>query len=76
MEAVDIVGIRHQAMTDEDTADSEDLLQAALNFIVCELAIALQLRVVTICKCSINPITNPNPVYGHNQTCDNIYIYL
>jgi hypothetical protein len=33
-----------------------------------ELAIAL--LVVTICKCSINPITNPNLVYS--QSRDNI----
>jgi hypothetical protein len=36
-----------------------------VNWGVCELAIALQLHVVTICKCSINPITNPNQVYSH-----------
>jgi hypothetical protein len=22
-------------------------------------------------KCSINPITNPNPIYSHTHTCDN-----
>jgi hypothetical protein len=27
----------------------------------------LQLLVVTICKCSINPITNPNPIYSHTH---------
>jgi hypothetical protein len=32
---------------------------------VYELAIALQLLAVTICKCSINPITNPNYIYSH-----------
>jgi hypothetical protein len=40
-------------------------MRAVVNCRVCELAIALQLLVVTICKCSVNPITNPNPVYSH-----------
>jgi hypothetical protein len=31
---------------------------------MCELATALQLLAVTICKGSINPITIPNPVYS------------
>jgi hypothetical protein len=35
---------------------------------VCESAVALELLVVTICKCSRNPITNPNPVYSHSVT--------
>jgi hypothetical protein len=35
---------------------------------MCELAIALWLLVATICKLSINPITNPNPVYSHSYT--------
>jgi hypothetical protein len=65
-EAEDIVGIHHQATTGEDTAD---LLRAVVNCRVCELPIALYLPVVTICKCSINPITNPNPVYSHTHTC-------
>jgi hypothetical protein len=29
------------------------------------LATVLYLAVVTTCECSINPITNPNPVYSH-----------
>jgi hypothetical protein len=32
-----------------------------------ELAIALQLLVVTICKRSINAIVNPNLVYSHTN---------
>jgi hypothetical protein len=40
-EAEDIVGIRHQAKTGEDTVDREDLLRAVVNCSVCELAIAL-----------------------------------
>jgi hypothetical protein len=61
LEAEDIVEIRHQATTGEDTADWEDLVRAVVNCRVCELAIALWLLVVMICKLSINPITNPNP---------------
>jgi hypothetical protein len=40
---------------------------------VCELALALQLRVVTSCvyKCLINPITNQN----HTQTRDGKFTY-
>jgi hypothetical protein len=36
-----------------------------VNCWVDELAIALKLLVVTICKCPIKPITNPKPVYSH-----------
>jgi hypothetical protein len=43
--------------TGEDTAD--------VLCRVCELTIALQLLVVAISKCSINPITDRNPVYSH-----------
>jgi hypothetical protein len=63
-----IVEIRHQATTGEDAAEWEDLVRAVVNCIVCELAIALQLLVVTICKCSINAITNPNPGCSHSYT--------
>jgi hypothetical protein len=38
-----------------------------VNCRVCVLAIALQLLVVTICKCIINPSTNPNSVYSHGR---------
>jgi hypothetical protein len=41
MEAEDSVGIHHQAMTGEDTADWEDLVLAVGNCRVCELAIVL-----------------------------------
>jgi hypothetical protein len=57
------VGSRYQAITCEDTADWEDLVRAVGNCRVCELAITLQVLVVTFCKVSVNPITNPNPVY-------------
>jgi hypothetical protein len=53
------VGSRHQT-TGEHTADCEGLVRAVVNCRVRKLATALQLLVVTICKCSINPITNPN----------------
>jgi hypothetical protein len=35
---------------------------------VCELAIALQILVVTFCKCSINPITSPKSACNHSIT--------
>jgi hypothetical protein len=41
-------------------------VRAVVNGRVQELAIALQLLVVTFCKSSINLITNPNPVYSHS----------
>jgi hypothetical protein len=45
--------------TNEGTADWEDSVRATVNCRVWELEIAL---VVTNCKCSINQITNPNPI--------------
>jgi hypothetical protein len=65
-EAEDIVGIHHQAVTGVNTAEWEVLVRAVVNCRVCELAITLQLCVVMICMCSINPITNPNPVCSHS----------
>jgi hypothetical protein len=61
-------GNRYQATTGEDTADWEDLVRAVVNCRVCEIAITLQLLVVTFRKSSINPITNSNPVYSHSYT--------
>jgi hypothetical protein len=49
-------------------------VRVVVNYRVCDLAIALWLLVVMIHKCSINPITNPNPVYSHTHTCDNIKV--
>jgi hypothetical protein len=43
-------------------------LSTVVNCRLCELPIALELLVVTICKTSINPITNPNPVISHSYT--------
>jgi hypothetical protein len=40
-EAEGNVRIRHQATTDEDTADWENLVRAVVNCRVCELEIAL-----------------------------------
>jgi hypothetical protein len=40
-QAEDIVAIRHQATTDEDTADLEDLVRDIVHYRVCELALAL-----------------------------------
>jgi hypothetical protein len=39
-EAEDIVGVRRQGTTGEDTADWEGLMRAVVNYRVCELAIA------------------------------------
>jgi hypothetical protein len=66
-EAEDIVGSLYQT-TGEHTANWEDLSVCR----VCELAIALESLVVRICKCSINQITNPDPVCSHTQRRDNI----
>jgi hypothetical protein len=43
-------------------------VRAAVNCRVCELAVALELLVATICKNSVNSTTNPNPVYSHSYT--------
>jgi hypothetical protein len=45
------VGSRYEATTGKDTAKCEDLVLAVVNRRVCELAIALYLLAVTICKC-------------------------
>jgi hypothetical protein len=47
------------------TQPTEELVRAIVNCRMCKLAIALWLLVITFCKCSINPIINANPVYGH-----------
>jgi hypothetical protein len=68
MKGTSTIVSRYQTTTGEHTADCEDLGRAAVNCRECELAIALYLLIVTICKCSTNPITNPNPVYSHSHT--------
>jgi hypothetical protein len=62
------VGSRYKTTTGEDAADWEDLVRVVVKCRVCELAIALQLLVLTICEFSTDPITNPNPVYSHSYT--------
>jgi hypothetical protein len=62
------VGNRFQATTGENTADWEDLVRTVVNCWVCKLATAVKLLIVAICKLSLNPITNPNPVYSHSYT--------
>jgi hypothetical protein len=37
-------------------------VHTVVNYNVCEIAVALELIVVTSCKRSINSVTNPNPV--------------
>jgi hypothetical protein len=46
--------------------DWEDFVPAVVKRRVCELDIALQVLVVTICKCSMNPVYNPKPVHTHS----------
>jgi hypothetical protein len=52
-------GSRYQASTGEDTAD----LRAVVNCRAWELEISLWLAVVTICKCSINPVYRSKPLW-------------
>jgi hypothetical protein len=47
-------------------ADWDGLARAVVICKMWKLAIVLQLLIVTICKLSINPISNPNPIYGHS----------
>jgi hypothetical protein len=49
-------------------AVTRQLLCAVVNCKLCELAIALPLLVVAFCKCSINPITNPDPSFSYSYT--------
>jgi hypothetical protein len=69
-------GSCYQAITIEDKADWEESVHAVVNCRVCKLAITSYLLVVTICKCSINTITNPYPIYSHTHTCDNTFLRL
>jgi hypothetical protein len=50
----------------EDAADY-DLVGTVVNCRVCELGITLQLLTVTICKCSMNRVTNPTPTYSYSK---------
>jgi hypothetical protein len=62
------VGSHYQKKTGEDTEDWKDLRCAVVNCKECELAIALELLVVTFCRWSVNAITNLNPVCSHQHT--------
>jgi hypothetical protein len=57
-----------EAVTRQRLVKTQQTDCAVVNCGVCELTIALQLLVITISKCSINPITNPNPAYSHSYT--------
>jgi hypothetical protein len=57
-ETYEIVGIRYQATIGADTADWEDLVRAVVN---CKSVWISDYAIVTICKCSINPITESKP---------------
>jgi hypothetical protein len=50
------------------TTDWEDSVRAVVNCRVHELAIALQLLVLTTCKWSKNTITNANPIYNYTHS--------
>jgi hypothetical protein len=58
----DNVGIRYLATPVEDT---EALMFGVVICRVCRSVNLLQLLVVTSYKCSINSITDPNPVSNH-----------
>jgi hypothetical protein len=57
-----------KAVTRRRLVKTQQNEKPVVNCRMCELAIALWLLVVTIWKCSINSITNPNPVYIHCNT--------
>jgi hypothetical protein len=77
--AEDIVRIRYQETTSEDI---DDFMCAAVTaiFIMRKPMRLFYLVVVTSCvyKCSVNPITNPNPFYSHSKKlqCDDILSIL
>jgi hypothetical protein len=52
---------------------TKDFVRAAVNYRMCELALALELFVIAFCKSSINPIINPNPIYSHTNKRENIF---
>lgn len=47
-------------------------MRAVMNNRMCELRTVL----VTICKCTTNPITYPNPLFSHTQLRNNMFIFL
>jgi hypothetical protein len=61
------VGSRYQAANSEGI---EVLMRAIVNCKVCELVIAVQFFVVTVCKCPINAVTIRNPVSSHLTRAD------
>jgi hypothetical protein len=65
-EATPMESVTRQPVKIQQTEKTQSVC-AVVNCRVCELTIALYLLVVTTCKCSINPITNPNPVYSHSN---------
>jgi hypothetical protein len=68
MKAEDIVGIRHHETTGEDTKKISVCCSELQNVRISDKSIV---TVITMCKCSISPSTNPNPVYSHSYTCEN-----
>jgi hypothetical protein len=70
------VGSRYQTTTGEDAAEWKNLVCAVVRRWVYELARALYLVVVTICKCSVNAITSPTPVSSHSTESWQYYSVL
>jgi hypothetical protein len=62
------LGSHYQQQLVKTQQTEKTLYYAVVNCRMCELALALQLHVVMISKCSVNPITNPNPIYSHSYT--------
>jgi hypothetical protein len=52
---------------DENRAEWEEFIHAIVNCRVCEIVIVLWLLVVTNCKYSTKPITNPYIIYSHSN---------
>jgi hypothetical protein len=57
-------------VTTDDTADSEESARVLANCRWCELAIALELLLITNLESPLNPITNPNPLYNQKRRDD------
>jgi hypothetical protein len=62
MQSEEVVGIRYQATTGEDIADWEGLECVVMSCKLYKSVKLLELIVVSIYKCPINPITNRNLV--------------
>jgi hypothetical protein len=57
-----------EAVTRQHIVKTQKTVREIVNCKECEIRIALQLILVTICKCSINQVTNRNPISGQCDT--------